>query len=1627
MTHAHFRLDRPFNKRWTVAVALAVTVAGVPLTARPAAAAPTPAPGTPAGAPATPTAPDCSLAAQPDEARASAAAKACGKAVENEAARTETQSVHANPDGSWTATVAAGQLRTRNAAGDLVPIDLNLHTRADGSVEPAAHPGGLRLSGAAGAGEHELLSITADRKRISMGWTGALPAPELVANTAKYANVRPGVDLVVTATRTGVEQVLVVNNREAAKQVADIKLPLKTDDLTMAGDGNGGTVFRNGKGAVVATSPTPEMWDATVDATGRPAKVLAVDTVRTKRSAESADLTLTPSKSFLDDPKTVYPVTIDPSINPLYDSFDTYVKENDAADRSGSDTLMLGYVSGADAGVARSFLHWPVSTLKGKKVTSASVKFWNYYSGTCTARQWELWSTGAASTASRWANQPAWLTREATSTQTAGYSSACADNWVSVSASSFFDRAAAAQQDTAYMGLRATTEGTDVTFLKQLRSNRSDNADHIPTASVTYTSYPNALDPLKLQPGDAAETETRTPVMKGVFSDPDGGTGRVDFEVYDRTGATLIASGSGATVNHGSESSWTAPSGKLNANTTYKWRARGHDGSVGGPWSVWRFMTTSDGSPTGEQGRFSFQEQKLTDRLELKVNVANGNLLLKNTDLQIRGTGSDFTLERYYNSRSTTTTPLGKGWTLGTAHDVKVTYSKSDHATADVTYHAPTGFTAKFINSGTNAWRTPPSLDAKLTRNTSTGELRLKFDKSEASFYFADSTGRLLRSQDKNNNKITFGYDGNGCATTITDTQGRVTTLTYVSSGLARTTPDSYRLTSVTDSTGRKTSYTYNAAKNLETVTDAAGGVTRFEYGSDRLAKVTTPEGRVVNLGYEPDTSRMLDFYEQTNPGGSPDTARWTFTYSANKTEVTDPNGSATSSTTDGITTHDYEERDRVTKVKDPLGHSQDKKYNANDNIELLTDALTNATTFGWDPNTNNLTSVGIATGAKSNLAYGNTTHPNSVSTATDPQGNTMSYSYDAAGNKTAEESSQYPGQKIFEAEHNDNGTVKWRDDAKDVRTNFTYDAKGNLTKVDNPAPLGDITMAIDTLSRMVENTDGKGNKTQYTYDKLDRIDKITFQGGNVVDYTYDRDGHLVQLTDPTGTTTFTYDRFGRPTGKQVPGAAAIRYEYDRNGNLTKYTDGGGAVTYAYNAANLVTSLQEPGASGPVTFTYDDNNRRTNMYLPTNPRITVAMKYDKSGRQTSIIATNDATGAKLTSFTYDYTKAGADSALRHSMTDLSGTTSYTYDKLNRLTAASGPGLSRSYAYDANYNRTSKTEGGTTTSYSYNDAHQLTGSGSTTYSFDANGNLTSSNNGWAITYNTISDQTVNVTAPGKSLHGPLTYGGVSQTERRRAGSVSYTSSALGTASATRPATTGASTMTTIDPNAMEPPHGTSDYYTRDNSGNLIGLRANGVRYYYLVDGLGSVVGVVNTSGAKVNSYSYDPYGNQLSASQQIHNPWRYAGGFFDSFTGLTKYGARYYDPGLGRFTQRDPSGKDLPYAYAKSDPVNNSDPTGLLTESAAFEFCFLVCGSLGYAEDDQGNSGWNWSVGVGIGTGPGINYTAQPGDLEKGLGASGSCAAGPAGVSVSEDLEGNDTYGYAASTGAGCSLGIQGQH
>jgi len=79
---------------------------------------------------------------------------------------------------------------------------------------------------------------------------------------------------------------------------------------------------------------------------------------------------------------------------------------------------------------------------------------------------------------------------------------------------------------------------------------------------------------------------------------------------------------------------------------------------------------------------------------------------------------------------------------------------------------------------------------------------------------------------------------------------------------------------------------------------------------------------------------------------------------------------------------------------------------------------------------------------------------------------------------------------------------------------------------------------------------------------------------------------------------------------------------------------------------------------------------------------------------------------------------------------------------------------------------------------------------------------------------------------------------------------------------------------------------------------------------------------------------DSSGNLFEQNETVANPWQYASCYLDSTTGLYHFGARYYDPTLGRWTQEDPAVPNLAspdslnrYLYVDDSPINGTDRSG----------------------------------------------------------------------------------------------------
>jgi len=88
------------------------------------------------------------------------------------------------------------------------------------------------------------------------------------------------------------------------------------------------------------------------------------------------------------------------------------------------------------------------------------------------------------------------------------------------------------------------------------------------------------------------------------------------------------------------------------------------------------------------------------------------------------------------------------------------------------------------------------------------------------------------------------------------------------------------------------------------------------------------------------------------------------------------------------------------------------------------------------------------------------------------------------------------------------------------------------------------------------------------------------------------------------------------------------------------------------------------------------------------------------------------------------------------------------------------------------------------------------------------------------------------------------------------------------------------------------------------------------------------------GTVAQRIDYDAFGNVISDTNPGFQPFGFAGGLYDADTGLTRFGARDYDPETGRWTIKDPirfdGGDTNLYGYVLNDPVNFVDPEGLFT-------------------------------------------------------------------------------------------------
>ncbi|MFF7456764.1 DNRLRE domain-containing protein [Kitasatospora sp. NPDC008115] len=521
--------------------------------------------------------------------------------------RTESTTTWINPDGTTTLDMATGPVRYKDRDGRLQPIDVTLAQQADGSVKAKGHPLGLTLAGAtpppaaskfkaagAPAGDQRAPSVplvsldNGDGTSMSLSWRGTLPAPVIDGTKARYQDALTATDLIIESTRTGFEQFLELKDRSAVGANGTVTMTLDAAGLQARHNADNSVSFLDPKtGEEKGQLPAPVMWDAQVDERSGEHTHTAPVGLKVTQNGDAVDLTLTPDAAFLNDPKTRYPVTVDPAVN-IGVGFDTFVQQGYGTDVSGQTELKLG--NNGSGQVARSFLQFPMSKISGKQITSGKLNLWNFHSWSCTAKSWEVWDTGTATTASRWTAQPGWNKKWASSTTTKGFSSSCNDGWVNQDITALVKAWAANGNANNTLGIRATDESDPYGWKKFNSGNASANTPYL---SVTYNTPP-AVSTL-LSPANAAVTGDATPTLSAKATDPDGGNVVLDFEIWAANGTAALQSGHSAWAASGSTFAWT-PTTAL-APGAYKWRSRSGDGTVNSAWSGFRTFTVDTVAP----------------------------------------------------------------------------------------------------------------------------------------------------------------------------------------------------------------------------------------------------------------------------------------------------------------------------------------------------------------------------------------------------------------------------------------------------------------------------------------------------------------------------------------------------------------------------------------------------------------------------------------------------------------------------------------------------------------------------------------------------------------------------------------------------------------------------------------------------------------------------------------------------------------------------------------------------------------------------------------------------------------------------------------------------------------------
>ncbi|ENX05697.1 hypothetical protein F898_02641 [Acinetobacter courvalinii] len=691
-----------------------------------------------------------------------------------------------------------------------------------------------------------------------------------------------------------------------------------------------------------------------------------------------------------------------------------------------------------------------------------------------------------------------------------------------------------------------------------------------------------------------------------------------------------------------------------------------------------------------------------------------------------------------------------------------------------------------YVKLPNGSYNPPPGNSSKLTRNADGTYTLDTLNHAKSQFNAPTGTavtkGKITSYTEPSGLQVKFNYNTSGQLSSVTNSLGRAITLNYTGN----------KISSVTDGS-RTVNYVYDASENLTSYKNTLGQITTYQY--DLPGRIT----KFFNPSF-PSTAAVTNVYdslgrvkEQTNAMGQ----TYLYGFAGSRSFEISPEITKVDGTKEKQLNINYvNAMGQITWERDPLGRWRQRIYDGQSRVIKQIEPEGNSIEYTYDDATcnstekrctHNIKTTKLNPKAGSGLTALTTSHTydpvtNQVASSTDAKGNVTNYTYNANGtiNKVQLPADNagvrpettytyvsytptgYPAVSLPQTVTNkinatastvttttyntankyvpsttvvDSGTGKLN-----LTNTFTYDAVGNLTKVDGPRTdvTDTVTTAFNTERLPTQVTDGLSKVTKNFYDADGRVIRTAAQLGTqwmVSCNTYSASGKLTRswgpallaadsscpaAASPIEVTDYAYDEVDRQSKiTEYPTATAAQNRvtqtvYNLDNTVQSIRKDVGGSLEQYYAQYLYTPNGKPQWSvdallNAIRTNYDGFDRPASITYATaavgsasvNPNDNETFKYDNNG---NVIEQKTRSGALINS-SYDKlnrlvgktypTEAASNitysyDLLNHrtqsKLTNNSNTIDYVYDNAGRLTSTTSGGKAMTYQYDAAGNR-----------------------------------------------------------------------------------------------------------------------------------------------------------------------------------------------------------------------------------------------------------------------------------------------------------------------------------------------------